>query len=140
MSGNAMTLRVSVLIGGISVIAGCSGRSITENPDATNVNVAGTYTWGGAPPVLVDGDCTFEMDGDAVRLVQNTHILPEFREVVGEGTLKGNVVEMTARPKNGDTDYEAYLEIVWAEDGSQFECNFTDTNGDVGPVLGIRQN
>ena len=138
MSGIHLTLRLAGLLGGMVVFSGCPGQPIGENPDAKNVNVAGKFSWGFNPPVLVDGECTFELDGDTVLLVQNTHILPEFREVVGKGKLNGNVVEMTVRPSNGDTDYEAQLELIWSEDGSQFQCNFTDTNGDVGPVFGIR--
>lgn len=123
------------------MVVGCAGDGLPKRtppvecsevaPDATP-RVAGLFDYASqVSPVY--GTIRFEQTGDEVRVTDTTYANANDRALEGTGALEGNRLRIVLAPKNGDTDYEAEVDFVFAEDGDTF-CllAFTDTNGDEG--------
>ena len=100
-----------------------------RTPDAS-VDVGGTYRYAGA----LRGTIRLEQTGGTARIVNTTYENANDRPLVGTGSLAGNVFDVRLVPENGDTDYEAEVTFVFAEGGDTFCVEFSDTNGDRGPL------
>jgi len=131
-----------VLLAGL--LAGCS--SDPAPPAAAVIGtpqVAGTFRYqGGASGFFLRGSITFEQEDDTVRVVEVTYDNSNDRQLVGEGELDLNVLDIVLVPENGDTNFEADCKFVFSADGSRFDVEFSDTNGDNGPLgsyFGARQ-
>jgi len=104
-------------------------------PDpAAVVSVAGVFRYEGDSPFLLRGTITFEQEGDAVRVTGVTYDNSADRPLVGEGTLAGNRLEIDLVPENGDPDYLARVTFLFGDGGATFCVEFSDTNGDAGPL------
>jgi len=131
-----------VLLAGL--LAGCSSDPAPPVPLVIGTpQVAGTFRYqGGASGFFLRGSITFEQEDDTVRVVEVTYDNSNDRQLVGEGELDLNVLDIVLVPENGDTDFEADCKFVFSADGSRFDVEFSDTNGDNGPLgsyVGTRQ-
>jgi len=109
-------------------------RCATENADAT-INVAGTYRYVGDKATLLRGTITFEQQGNFVRVVNTTYDNSSDRALESAFTpLSGNRLDIVLVPRNGDTNYRADVTFIFSEDGNSFCVEFSDTNGDAGPL------
>ena len=119
-----------------------SSQCATENPNA-QIDVNGTYRYGGDSIFLITGTITFEQQGNMVRVTDTTYDSSPNREVSsGFFPLQGNKLVADLTPKNGDTDYTAHVIFLFTEDGQRFCVAFNDTNGDAGDMgkfSGVRQ-
>ncbi len=129
----------------VFMLLGCSPTPlrpcVDEDPSA-GVDVTGTFDYIGFDEFPLTGTITFEQDGDVVRVVDTTYDVGDDRALMGEGTLIGNVLEITLVPQNGDTDYRGDITFVFGSEGRDFCVMFSDTNGDVGDLgsyRGVRQ-
>ena len=131
-----------VLLAGL--LAGCPSDPAPPAPAVIGTpHVAGTFRYqGGAIGFFLRGSITFEQEDDTVRIVEVTYDNANDRPLVGEAVLDNNVLDVVLVPGNGDTDFEADCKFVFSADGSRFEVEFSDTNGDNGPLgsyVGTRQ-
>lgn len=79
------------------------------------------------------GTISFDQAGTHVRVTNTTYDSADDRPLVGEGDLRGNRLDMTLVPANGDTDYQADVGFLFDPDRRAFcVLGFSDTNGDVG--------
>lgn len=127
-----------LLIGLAPVLAAMSGcvpevECANESESATP-NVAGTFRYGGNSVGYLSGTITFEQEGDLVRVTETTYDVTLNREVIGEAYLVGNRLDIPLTPSNGATDYRADVTFIFSDDGSTFCVEFSDTNGDEGPL------
>ncbi|GMU23325.1 MAG: hypothetical protein AMXMBFR13_34040 [Phycisphaerae bacterium] len=99
-----------------------------------DVNVAGIYRYGGDSPRLLTGTITFEQEGDVVRVLDTTYDLTADRRLEGTAVLRGNRLTIQLVPRNGDEDYTADVTFLFSDDGTEFCVEFSDTNGDAGPM------
>jgi hypothetical protein len=125
-------------------LAGCSSDPAAPAPAVIGTpHVAGTFRYqGGATGFFLRGTITFEQEDDTVRVVEVTYDNANDRRLVGEADLHDNVLDIVLVPENGDTDFEADCKFVFSADGSRFDVEFSDTNGDAGPLgsyTGTRQ-
>jgi hypothetical protein len=103
-----------------------------EPSAAVTPEVSGVFDYASAiSPVY--GTITFEQSESEVRITDTTYANADDRPLEGVGALDGNRLQVVLTPKNGDADYEARVDLVFAEDGQSF-CllGFSDTNGDEG--------
>ena len=126
------------------LLAGCpSAPAAPALASVGTPNVAGTFRYqGGATGFFLRGSITFEQEDSTVRIVEVTYDNANDRPLVGEAALDGNVLDIVLVPDNGDTDFEADCKFVFSADGSRFDVEFSDTNGDNGPLgsyVGTRQ-
>jgi hypothetical protein len=126
------------------LLAGCSSDPAAPAPAVIGMpQVAGLFRYqGGATGFFLRGSITFEQEDDLVRVVAVTYDNANDRPLVGEAVLHGNVLDIVLVPENGDLDFEADCQFVFSADGSRFEVEFSDTNGDNGPLgsyVGTRQ-
>lgn len=99
-----------------------------------DVNVAGIYRYGGDSPRLLSGTITFEQEGEVVRVLDTTYDLTADRRLEGTAVLRGNRLTIQLVPRNGDTDYTADVTFLFSDGGDEFCVEFSDTNGDAGPM------
>ncbi len=105
-----------------------------EDPIA-QVDVAGTWRYSGADIFKLRGTITFEQQGSQVRVTDTTYDNSGDRRLQSEFTpLQGNKLVIVLTPKNGDTDYRADVTFLFRPDGDRFCVEFSDTNGDSGPM------
>lgn len=128
----------------LAFLAACSSDPAAPAPQAVGMpHVAGTFRYqGGATGYFLRGTIAFEQEDDTVRVVSVTYDNSNDRALVGEAVLDGNVLDIVLVPENGDTDFEADCKFVFSADGSRFDVEFSDTNGDAGPLgsyTGTRQ-
>lgn len=113
-----------------------------DEDTSAGIDVTGTFDYIGLDGFPLSGTIAFEQDGDVVRVVDTTYDVGNDRALMGEGTLVGNVLEITLVPQNGDADYRADVTFVFGSNGLEFCVVFSDTNGDVGDLgsyRGVRQ-
>ena len=137
-----MRLAPFVLLAGL--LTGCPSDPAAPAPAVIGTpHVAGTFRYqGGASGFFLRGSITFEQEDSTVRVVEVTYDNSNDRQLVGEGELDLNVLDIALVPENGDTDFEADCKFVFSADGSRFDVEFSDTNGDNGPLgsyVGTRQ-
>lgn len=134
---------LSLLTIGSAALLGCPpanpGQTCPAEDPTAGVNVVGTYSYEGNPltaPLV--GTITFAQEGDFVTVTGTTYqpASPD-RDLTGTGTLQGNVLNITLVPKDG-TFYRATLKFVFSGDGNKFCVEFSDTNGDSGPLGSYR--
>jgi hypothetical protein len=120
----------------LGLLAGCPSDPAAPAPAGVGPpRVAGTFRYqGSAVEFLLRGSITFEQEDDRVRVVEVTYDNSNDRALVGEGVLHENVLDIVLVPENGDTDFEADCKFVFSADGSRFDVEFSDTNGDAGPL------
>ena len=129
----------------VLMLLGCNRGPLLPCVDedvSAGINVIGTFDYSGSWGFPLSGTITFEQDGDVVRVVDTTYDVGNDRRLMGEGTLVGNVLEITLVPQNGDTDYRADITFVFGSQGRDFCVLFSDTNGDAGDLgsyRGVRQ-
>lgn len=107
----------------------------TDQPNATGINVAGTYRYAGDSIFLLRGTITFAQEGDLVRVTGTTYDNSGDRDLISQPTaLQGNRLDAVLTPKNGDPDYRAEVRFLFGDGGDTFCVEFSDTNGDAGPM------
>ncbi len=97
-------------------------------------NVTGTYRYSSSTGYFLEGTVTFEQTGTTVRCTRTTYDNANDRELMGEGTLVGNRLDIRLVPINGDLDFSADVTFLFSPDGNRWCCSFADTNGDTGPL------
>lgn len=105
-------------------------------------NVVGLFDYA-SEISAVYGTITFEQDGREVRVTDTTYTNANARALEGSATLDGNRLQIELTPTNGDVDYDAFVDFVFAPDGGSL-CllAFSDSNGDQGGVgshYGVRR-
>ncbi|MFI5401798.1 MAG: hypothetical protein ACHQ1G_02600 [Planctomycetota bacterium] len=97
-------------------------------------NVTGTFRYASTTGYFLTGTVTFEQTGTTVRVTSTTYDNANDRELMGEGTIVGNRLDIQLVPINGDLDFSADVTFLFSPDGNQWCCTFADTNGDTGPL------
>jgi hypothetical protein len=113
-----------------------------ENPNAT-FDASGVYRYSGDTLFLLRGTITFEQQGNMVRVTDTTYDNSSDRRLRSNFLpLQGNKLVAQLVPQNGDTNYRADVTFLFSDDAQRFCVEFSDTNGDAGPLgtyTGFRQ-
>ena len=132
-----MRLLVTLMAAGLLSTTSCNqmpAESCPEEVASAAFDVSGTFRYRSAIPFDLTGTITFEQSGQTVRVTGTTYDFGDDRDLVGEGTLVGNRLDIVLVPKNGDTDYRADVTFLFSEDGGRFCVSYSDTNGDAGDM------
>ncbi len=133
-------------LGGALFVAGCGsggsggGDACPVDSPLTAVNVAGTFEYGQGlvGPYTLRGTISFTQSSADVNVTGTTYENANDRDLIGQGTLVGNRLDITLVPKNGDPDYSAEVTFLFGDGGATFCVAFTDTNNDAGPMGSYR--
>lgn len=127
---------VVLLCAGVAACGGGSSNPVARYLPDASPNVDGAYRYSGAAlgGYFLRGTIHFEQTGDDVVVTDTTYDNAFDRALEGSATLDGNRLAVTLVPQNGDTDYEAEVTFLFSASGDSFQCSFSDTNGDAGPM------
>lgn len=145
---------MAVLLCGVPVAAGCTPQTLVEDcadqSENATLNVVGVFRYAGnganaesGGTFNLSGTITFEQQENMVRVTDTTYDSGGLRRLESEfADLRGNELNLTLNPINGDTDYQAAIKFVFSEDGNEFCVEFLDSNNDqgaLGSFSGVRQ-
>jgi hypothetical protein len=132
--------RAACLASLVTLAAACGGSAPpppascgADDPQAA-IDVRGRYHYASSQGYALRGTITFEQIDRLVRVTETTYENADDRPLMGEATLAGNRLDITLRPTNGDTDYQAMVGFRFDHPASATFCvtGFVDTNGDHG--------